>query len=306
MTRHKVSMPVLVVGSIALDHIKTPTAEHHQLLGGSASYAAVAASFFGPVRLVGVIGDDFPPQHRQLFVDRKIDLAGLEVAAGQTFCWSGEYEMNMNNRRTLSVALNVFETFQPKLPESYRETPYVLLGNIAPSLQRMVCKQIRKPKFVVADTMDLWIGMARADLLELLKEVDMLILNDSEAKQLVEEDNLIRAGRKIVTLGPRYVAVKKGEHGCLLFGRDGEFFSTGAFPLEDILDPTGAGDCFAGGFIGHLARTDDISFANLKEAIIQGTLVASFCCEEFSLRRLEKLGADEIAERRKAFGSYIV
>ena len=189
-------MPVLVVGSIALDHIKTPTAEHHHLLGGSASYAAVAASFFGPVQLVGVVGDDFPPQHKQLFADRKIDLTGLEVAAGQTFCWSGEYEMNMNNRKTLSVALNVFEKFQPKLPESYRETPYVLLGNIAPSLQRSVCKQVRKPKFVVADTMDLWIGMARADLLELLKEVDMLILNDSEAKQLVEEDNIIRAGKR--------------------------------------------------------------------------------------------------------------
>jgi sugar/nucleoside kinase (ribokinase family) len=299
-------MPVLVVGSIALDHIKTPTAEHHQLLGGSASYAAVAASFFGPVNLVGVVGDDFPHQHKQLFADRKIDLTGLEVAAGQTFCWSGEYEMNMNNRKTLSVALNVFEKFQPKLPESYRETPYVLLGNIAPSLQRSVCKQVRKPKFVVADTMDLWIEMAHADLFELLKEVDMLILNDSEAKQLVEEDNLIRAGRKIATLGPRYVAVKKGEHGCLLFGRDGEFFSTGAFPLEHIHDPTGAGDCFAGGFIGHLARTDDISFANLKEAVIQGTLVASFCCEEFSLRRLEKLSAEEINERRTAFGSYIV
>ncbi len=299
-------MPVLVVGSIALDHIKTPTAEHHQLLGGSASYAAVAASFFGPVQLVGVVGDDFPSQHRQLFIDRQIDLTGLEVAVGQTFCWSGEYELNMNNRKTLSVALNVFEKFAPKLPESYRATPYVLLGNIAPSLQRSVCQQIRKPKFVVADTMDLWIGMARADLLELLKEVDMLILNDSEAKQLTEEDNLIRAGKKVVGYGPRYVAVKKGEHGCLLFGRDGEFYSTGAFPLEHIHDPTGAGDCFAGGFIGHLARTDDISFANLKEAVIQGTLVASFCCEEFSLRRLEKLHADEIAGRRKAFGSYIV
>ncbi len=299
-------MPVLVVGSIALDHIKTPTAEHHQLLGGSASYAAVAASFFGPVHMVGVVGDDFPPQHKQLFLDRKIDLTGLEVAAGQTFCWSGEYELNMNNRRTLSVALNVFETFQPKLPETYRETPYVLLGNIAPSLQRLVCQQIRKPKFVVADTMDLWISIARPDLMELLKEIDMLILNDSEARQLTEEDNVIRAGRKIATLGPRYVAVKKGEHGCLLFGSKGEFFSTGAFPLESINDPTGAGDCFAGGLIGHLARTDDISFANLKEAIIQGTLVASFCVEEFSLRRLEKLAEHEIAERRQAFGTYIV
>jgi sugar/nucleoside kinase (ribokinase family) len=298
-------MPVLVVGSIALDHIKTPTAEHRQLLGGSASYAAVAASFFGPVNLVGVVGDDFPPQHKELFAKRKIDLEGLEVAKGKTFCWSGEYEVNMNNRKTLSVELNVFEKFQPKLPESYRETPYVLLGNIAPSLQRMVCEQVRKRKFVVADTMDLWIGMAHADLLDLLTRVDMLILNDSEARQLVEEDNVIRAGKKIVALGPRWVAVKKGEHGCLLFGREGEFFSTGAFPLESIHDPTGAGDCFAGGVIGHLARTDDISFANLKEALIQGTLVASFCCEEFSLRRLEKLTAEEIAQRRKAFGTFI-
>ena len=299
------TMPVLVVGSIALDHIKTPTAEHRSLLGGSASYAAVAASFFGPVQLVGVVGDDFPAEHKQLFLDRKIDIAGLEVATGQTFAWSGEYELNMNNRRTLSVALNVFENFQPKLPENYRATPYVLLGNIAPSLQRLVVEQIRKPKFVVADTMDLWIGMARADLLSLLKEIDMLILNDSEARQLTEEDNVIRAGRMIAQLGPKYVAVKKGEHGCLLFGRDGEFFSTGAFPLEMIHDPTGAGDCFAGGLIGHLARTDDISFPNLKEAIIQGTLVASFCVEEFSLRRLQKLVAEEITERRKAFADYI-
>jgi sugar/nucleoside kinase (ribokinase family) len=298
-------MPVLVVGSVALDHIKTPVSEHRDLLGGSASYASVAASLFGPVRMVGVIGDDFPPQHRQLFADRKIDLAGLELAKGKTFSWSGEYELNMNNRRTLSVELNVFEKFDPKLPEDYRATPYVLLGNIAPSLQRSVCAQVQKPKFIVADTMDLWIEIARQDLLKLLGEVDMLILNDSEARQLTEEDNLIRAGRKIIGLGPKYVAVKKGEHGCLLFGRDGAFFSTGAFPLELIKDPTGAGDCFAGGVIGHLARTDDISFANLKEAVIQGTLVASYCVEEFSLRRLEKLSAADIAGRRKLFGSYI-
>jgi len=298
-------MPVLVVGSIALDSIKPPTSEHHKLLGGSASYASVAASFFGPVNLVGVIGNDFPDKHKELFATRKIDLTGLEVADGETFAWSGEYEVNMNNRKTLSVALNVFEKFEPKLPEAYRATPYVLLGNIAPSLQRMVCKQVQKPKFVVADTMDLWIEIARADLVELLKEVDMLILNDSEAKQLTEDDNLIRAGKKIVAMGPRYVAVKKGEHGCLLFGKNGEFFSTGAFPLETIHDPTGAGDCFAGGFIGHLARTDDTSFGNLKEAVIQGSLVASFCCEEFSLRRLEKLTVEDIAGRRKAFAAYV-
>ena len=298
-------MSVLVVGSIALDHIKTPVAEHRHLLGGSASYAAVSASFFGPVRLVGVIGKDFPPAHTELFKARRIDLEGMEVADGDTFAWTGEYELNMNNRRTLSVALNVFEHFAPKLPESYRGTPYVLLGNIAPSLQQSVRQQVRGPKFVVADTMDLWISMARADLVELIKNVDMLILNDSEARQFTEEDNLIRAGRKIAGMGPRYVAVKKGEHGCLLFGAKGEFFSTGAFPLDEIKDPTGAGDCFAGGVIGHLARTDDTSWANLKEAIIQGTLVASFCVEEFSLRRLEKLAEDEIGARRQAFGSYI-
>jgi sugar/nucleoside kinase (ribokinase family) len=211
----------------------------------------------------------------------------------------------MNNRRTLFTDLNVFEHFQPKLPESYRETPYVLLANIAPALQRLVVEQIRRPKFVVADTMNLWINIARSDLIALLKEIDMLILNDSEACQLAEVDGIIRAGKMIARMGPKYIAVKKGEHGCLLFGRDGEFFSTGAFPLEEIQDPTGAGDCFAGGLIGHLARTDDVSFPNLKEAIIQGTLVASFCVEEFSLRRLHVLKQEEIAARRKAFGSYI-
>ena len=298
-------MPVLVVGSIALDNIKTPVSEHHHLLGGSASYASVAASLFGPVQLVGVIGKDFPPEHMELFKSRPIDLEGLEIADGLTFTWSGEYEMNMNNRKTLSVGLNVFEHFNPTLPESYRSTPYVMLGNIAPSLQLSVRRQVRAPKFVIADTMDLWISMAHADLTALIKEVDMLILNDSEAKQFTEEDNLIVAGRKIAAMGPRYVAVKKGEHGCLLFGQKGEFFSTGAFPLEAIKDPTGAGDCFAGGLIGYLARTDDTSFANLKEAVIQGTLVASYCVEDFSLGRVQKLALDDITGRRKAFGTYI-
>jgi sugar/nucleoside kinase (ribokinase family) len=303
--RFTLRMSVLIAGSIALDHIKTPVAEYHHLLGGSAAYAAVSASFFGPTQLVGVVGRDFPDEHMELFKTRQIDLEGLEMADGETFTWSGEYEQNMNNRKTLSVALNVFEHFTPKLPENYRATPYVLLGNIAPSLQQSVRRQLSSPKFVVADTMDIWISMARADLVEMIKSIDMLILNDSEARQFTEEDNLIRAGRMIAGMGPRYVAVKKGEHGCLLFGQKGEFFSTSAFPLEAIKDPTGAGDCFAGGLIGHLARTDDTSFANLKEAIIQGTLVASFCVEEFSLRRLEKLAAGEIEARRQAFGTYI-
>lgn len=294
-------MSVLVVGSIALDDVKTPAAEHKDLLGGSASYAAVAASFYGPVRLVGVVGEDFPPEHRALFDERKIDTAGLEVLPGKTFRWSGEYEENLNNRKTLSIALNVFEKFQPKLPTAWKQSEYVLLGNIAPSLQMQVLKQMEHTKFVVADTMDLWINLAKPDLLELLKRVDMLILNDSEAKLLTGEGNLIRAGRAILGFGPRYVIVKKGEHGALLFDAQGGFFSTSAYPLEVIHDPTGAGDCFAGAFIGALAAAGDLSFAGLKKAVVQGTLVASFNVEEFSLRRLQTLTRAEIQEREGAF-----
>lgn len=295
-------MSVLVVGSIALDDVKTPAAEHKNLLGGSASYAAVAASFYGPVRLVGVVGEDFPAEHRALFEKRKIDIEGLEVVAGQTFRWSGEYEENLNNRKTLSIALNVFEKFEPKLPAKWKQTEFVLLGNIAPSLQLQVLKQVEHPKFIVADTMDLWINLAKADLLELLKKVDMLILNDSEAKLLTGEGNLIRAGRAILKLGPKYVIVKKGEHGALLFGKgENEFFSTSAFPLEEIHDPTGAGDCFAGAFVGALAQAGDVSFSALKKAVIQGTLVASYNVEEFSLRRLQTLTREEIAARESAF-----
>ncbi|PAW77196.1 MAG: sugar kinase [Verrucomicrobia bacterium Tous-C9LFEB] len=295
-------MSVLVVGSIALDDVKTPAAEHKDLLGGSASYAAVAASFYGPVRLVGVVGEDFPPEHRALFNARQIDVEGLEIVPGKTFRWSGEYEENLNNRKTLSIALNVFEKFEPKLPAKWKQTEFILLGNIAPSLQLQVLKQVEHPKFIIADTMDLWINLAKADLLELLKKIDMLILNDSEVKLLTGENNLIRAGRAVLKLGPKYVIVKKGEHGALLFGaKTGEFFSTSAVPLEDIHDPTGAGDCFAGAFVGSLAQLGDTSFASLKKAVIQGTLVASFNVEEFSLRRLEKLTREEIAARETAF-----
>jgi cytidine kinase len=293
-------MSVLVVGSIALDDIKTQTAEQKNLLGGSASYGAVAASFYGPVRLVGVVGEDFPKEHRELFLKRQIDTEGLEiVSGGKTFRWSGEYEENMNNRRTLSIALNVFEKFQPKLPAAWKQSEYILLGNIAPSLQLQVLKQVEKPKFIVADTMDLWINLAKPDLLELLKKVDMLILNDSEAKLLTGEGNLIRAGHAIQKLGVPNVIVKKGEHGAILFGAKGEFFSTSAFPLEEIYDPTGAGDCFAGAFTGALAQSGDLSFAGLRKAVIQGTLVASFNVEQFSLRRLETLTCEEIAARGK-------
>src|SRR2546429_161126 len=245
-------MSLLVVGSIALDAVKTPVEEHADLLGGSASYAALSASFFTPVNLVGVVGDDFPESEFEFWKSHQIDTTGVQRVNGKPFRWSGEYAWDLNTRETRSVALNVFETFSPELPANYRATPFVLLANIAPTLQSHVLDQMERPRFVVADTMDLWIETTRAHLDALLRRVDLLILNDSEAREMTKETSLIRAGRKIREYGPRYVAVKKGEHGALLFGED-EFFSAGAYPLEDIHDPTGAGDTFAGGFAGYVA-----------------------------------------------------
>ncbi len=295
-------MSVLVVGSIALDTIKTPLEEHADLLGGSASYAAVAASFFAPVNLVGVVGDDFPRAHVELFERRGIDLAGLQTAAGKTFRWSGEYMWDLNTRETRSVELNVFETFTPTLPETYRATPIVLLANIAPGLQHHVLDQIRAPKFIIADTMDLWINIAKDELISLLARVDMLILNDGEARQLTGDTSLIRAGKAIQAMGPKFVAIKKGEHGCLLFG-EGEFFSCPAFPLEDIHDPTGAGDTFAGGLAGCLSRFagGGITFEDLRRAVVYGSVLASYNVEKFSLERLRTVTEDDIAERYRLF-----
>jgi sugar/nucleoside kinase (ribokinase family) len=244
-------MSVLVVGSIALDTVKTPVEEHADQLGGSASYAAVGASFFAPVKLVGAVGDDFPPSEFEFWKSRGIDATGVQRMTGKTFRWSGEYAWDLNTRETKSVALNVFENFEPELPENFRETKFVLLANIAPSLQSHVLDQMRRPRFVVADTMDLWIETTRKDLDALLPRIDLLILNDSEARQMTGDTSLIRAGRAIRRMGPRYVAVKKGEHGALLFGPD-DFFSCGAYPLEDIHDPTGRGTR-CGGLAGYLA-----------------------------------------------------
>jgi sugar/nucleoside kinase (ribokinase family) len=295
-------MPVLIVGSIALDTVKTPFEEHADLLGGSASYAALSASFFAPVNLVGVVGDDFPKAHVELFQARAIDLAGLQTLPGKTFRWSGEYMLDMNVRETRSVELNVFEHFTPTLPGSYRETPYVLLANIGPNLQNHVLDQMTRPRFVIADTMDLWIKIARDELLRLLRRVDLLILNDSEARQLTEETSLVRAGAKIRALGPRYVVIKKGEHGALLFSEN-QFFSCGAYPLEDIHDPTGAGDTFAGGLAGWLAAQDgaDITFDLLRKAVVMGSVLASFNVEAFSLTRLRTLTQNDIDARYEAF-----
>jgi sugar/nucleoside kinase (ribokinase family) len=294
-------MSVLIVGSIALDTVKTPVEEHADLLGGSASYAALGASFFSPVNLVGVVGDDFPASEFDFWKSRNIDAEGVQRVQGKTFRWSGEYMWDMNTRETRSVALNVFEHFRPHLPERFRETEFVLLANIAPALQSHVLDQMKDPQFVVADTMDLWIETTRADLDALLPRVDLLILNDSEAREMTKQTSLIKAGRAIRKAGPRYVAIKKGEHGALLFGEN-EFFSCGAYPLEDIHDPTGAGDTFAGGMAGYLAsRGGEPTFTELRRAMIYGSVLASFNVEAFSLERLRTLTREEINDRYGAF-----
>src|SRR5437764_3733554 len=295
-------MSVLIVGSIALDTVKTPVEEHADLLGGSASFAALGASFFSPVKLVGIVGNDFPAAEFDFWKARQIDAEGVQRVEGQTFRWSGEYAWDMNTRETRSVALNVFEHFRPALPKSYRETDFVLLANIAPALQSHVLDQMKRPRFVVADTMDLWIETTRADLDALLTRIDLLILNDSEAREITKETSLIKAGRRIRKMGPHYVAIKKGEHGALPFGEDDQFFSCAAYPLEDIHDPTGAGDTFAGGMAGYLAGTvKKVHFNDLRRAMIYGSVLASFCVEKFSLERLRKLSMEEIVQRYETF-----
>jgi len=295
-------MSLLIVGSIAIDTVKTPVEEHSDLLGGSASYAALGASFFSPVRLVGVVGNDFPESEFEFWKSRKIDTEGVQRVNGRTFRWSGEYSWDLNTRETRSIALNVFENFQPALPETYRQTDFVLLANIAPSLQAHVLDQMKRPRFVVADTMDLWIETARPDLDALLQRVNLLILNDSEAREITKETSLIKAGHRIRRMGPGYVAIKKGEHGALLFGEGDQFFSCGAYPLEDIHDPTGAGDTFAGGMAGYLAGTvKKVHFNELRRAMIYGSVLASFCVEAFSLNRLRNLSMEEIAMRYETF-----
>jgi sugar/nucleoside kinase (ribokinase family) len=293
-------MSLLVVGSIAIDDVKTPFETRTNLLGGSASYAAVSASFFVPVRLVGVVGNDFPAEYRKLFQKRGIDLEGLQVEKGKTFHWSGEYLWDLNQRKTLSVELNVFEHFRPVIPKHFQDTPYILLGNIAPALQMHVLDQIAKPQFVLADTMDLWIENTRADLMKLLPRVDAVCMNDSEARELTGCTSLVKAGQKLLSYGPRYAIIKKGEHGCLLFSPQ-RFFSAPAYPLEDIHDPTGAGDSFAGAFMGYLASVRQIRFETLCRAVVCGSTIASFNVEAFSLEGLVKLSRPGILRRYRAF-----
>lgn len=291
-------MSVLIVGSTALDSIKTPKAENPRLLGGSASHAAVAASYFSPVKLIGVVGEDFPKKYVSLYRKHGIDLDGLQIEPGKTFHWSGEYELNMNNRRTLLTELGVFEKFTPHLPEAAKRTPFVLLANIAPALQHHVLDQMARPKFVVADTMDLWLNIAKDDLVKLLKRIDGFVLNDSEAHQLTGEDNVFTALKKIHKLGPKYVIIKKGSHGSILSGPKG-FFICPAYPLHTVIDPTGAGDSFVGGMMGHLATARGSIDTNIRRAMIYGSVTASFCCEGFGLNRTTRTTRAQIESRVK-------
>jgi sugar/nucleoside kinase (ribokinase family) len=292
----EVPMSVLIVGSTALDSIKTPKAENPRLLGGSASHAAVAASFFAPVKLIGVVGDDFPKKYTQLYRRHRINLDGLQIKPGKTFHWSGEYELNMNNRRTLLTELGVFESFSPHLPDAHKATPYVLLANIAPALQQHVLDQMQRPKFVVADTMDLWLNIALDELLKLLKRIDGFVLNDSEAHQLTKQDNMFTALEKIHKLGPKYVIIKKGSHGSILSGPRG-FFLCPAYPLRKVVDPTGAGDSFVGGMMGYLANAKGSVDQHIRRAMVHGSVVASFCCEGFGLNRTTKVNSAHVEER---------
>ncbi len=300
----KKSVELVVVGSIGLDTIATPWEERHEILGGSVSFACAGASFFSSVGMVGVVGDDFPEGCIQVYRGFGIDLQGLQRVPGRTFRWSGVYDPDMNNRRTLLTELNVFAAFKPELPVAYRRAPYVFLANIAPDLQLHVLSQVEAPKFVAADTMDLWINTARERLLEVIASVDLLTLNDSEARLLAGEHNLVKAARKIMGWGPGYLVIKKGEHGAMLFSASGVAVVP-AFPLESVLDPTGAGDTFAGGFMGALAEGDSVDPAALRRAMAYGSVVASFGVEAFSLDRLQRLTRAEIDGRLAEFRELI-
>ena len=290
-------MSLVVVGSIGIDNVETPNASRFNVLGGSASYFAIAASFFTRVQLVGVVGSDFPPEFRTLFENRNIDLAGLEVVDGKTFRWTGRYHENMADRDTLEVHLNVFERFDPKIPPQYANPQFLFLANGAPATQRKVLAQMKqRPAFVAADTMNLWIETARDELDNLLHEIDALVINDTEAREYTDERELLRAGRALNKKGPRTVIIKKGEHGALVVTPDGNF-TTPAYPLEFVIDPTGAGDTFAGGVMGYLAETGSASPDNVRRALAYGSVVASFTCEDFSLDSLNKITRADIDKR---------
>lgn len=294
-------MPLLVVGSIAFDTVQTPTATRERVLGGSAVYFSYAASYFTSVRLVGVVGADWPNEHTDLLRARGIDTSGLQVVPGKkTFHWKGKYLTNMNDRETLEVHLNVFGEFDPVLPDAFRRCPFVFLANGAPQLQLKVLDQVTSPKLVVADTMDLWIREQHDDLLRLFRRIDGLVLNDSEAKLLTDDENLVRAGHKVREMGPRFVVIKKGEHGAMFFSEH-ETYVLPAFPTERVVDPTGAGDSFAGGMMGYLAHRNNFDPKTLKEAMAYGVLAASFNVEDFSLDRMRQVERADLDLRMEQY-----
>lgn len=289
-------MSLLVVGSVAFDSVATPFGQVDEVLGGSGTYFSTSASFFTDVRLVAVVGEDFPQQHRSFLESRKIDLAGLQTAPGATFRWKGKYGFDLNEAQTLETHLNVFQTFKPELPEAYRESDFVFLANIDPELQLDVLKQVRRPQLVACDTMNYWIEGKREALLKTLPYVDILIINEAETRQLAGEPNLLKAARAVLTMGPKTLIVKRGEYGVLLVSEH-TIFAAPAFPLESVFDPTGAGDTFAGGFMGYLAATRNLSEASVRKATVFGSVMASFVVEDFSLERMRSLVYEEIAER---------
>ncbi|HET7464477.1 MAG TPA: PfkB family carbohydrate kinase [Longimicrobium sp.] len=293
-------MSILVVGSVALDTVETPFGRADDALGGSATFFSAAASLFGPVQLVGVVGSDYPVDALGFLADRGVDLSGLEQAPGESFRWSGVYSYDLNSRETLETRLGVFAEFQPKIPEGFRDAEWVFLGNIDPELQLNVLDQVRAPKFVACDTMNLWIDIKRDALMRLLGRVDLLLVNDGEARQLSGEHNLALAARWILQRGPRYLVIKKGEHGAVLFTPHSVFFAPG-FPLEDVFDPTGAGDAFAGGFMGYLAQCGRTDEGDLRRGVIYGSVLGSFAVERFSVERFRDLSVDEIEERVRLF-----
>jgi sugar/nucleoside kinase (ribokinase family) len=289
-------MSILVVGSVAFDSISTPFGEAAEVLGGSACYFATSASFFTDVDLVAVVGEDFPQRHIDFLSGRGIGLDGLQRSAGQTFRWKGRYEYDLNEAHTLDTQLNVFEQFKPVLPDSYREAEYVFLANIDPELQLEVLEQVKNPQLVACDTMNFWIAGKREALIRTLSRVDTLVINEAEVRQLAEEPNLVKAAAVVRSFGPKTLVVKRGEYGVLMFGEH-SIFSAPAYPLEAVFDPTGAGDTFAGGLIGYLAATRNLDEANLRKAIVFGTVMASFTVEQFSLDRLRELDYREIEDR---------
>lgn len=293
-------MSVLVVGTVAFDSIETPFGSAERILGGSAAYFALGASFFTPVRVVGVIGRDFPQEYIDLFTARNIDIEGLQKARGETFHWRGRYHEDINVRDTLELNLNVLAGFVPRLPERYRDAEYVFLGNIDPVMQSEVLDQIRSMKLVVCDTMDHWIRESPEELRKVLKRIEMLVINDAEARLLSGYNNIIRAARAILKMGPKGVLIKRGEYGVLQFSDDSTF-ATPAYPLEEVFDPTGAGDSFAGGFLGQLARSGDDSERGLRRAIVYGSVVASFTVEDFGVKRLASVDLAAIEERYQNF-----